>query len=239
MKHMKLSLILPCFNEQGIFTASAKRIYESLKRVHIPFELLFVDDGSSDRTVSLIKKFCKAHRHCRYVVHATNQGRGSAVTTGMYRAKGTIIGYMDIDCEVSPVYISDIMALFEKKHIDGIIGRRMYRTTMSSIVREILSIGYRKIAGMLLGTKGMDTESGYKFFRKNRIMPLLSHIRNTHWFWDTEVIVVGLQHHLHIVEYPVLFLRRKDKQSSVRIIHDTIEYVRNVGEFVMRGKRTE
>lgn len=232
--NIRLSLILPCYNEEPIFAESARTIYETLRKSHVPFEMIFVDDGSSDKTVRLAKRFCKEHPNCRFYVHTVNQGRGAAVTTGMYRAKGTIVGYMDIDCEVAPVYIVDILPLFQTTTVDMVIGRRMYRSALGSFGRELLSVGYRKLVTIILHTRGFDTESGYKFFRRKTVLPLLPFIRNAHWFWDTEIVVTALRHNLRIMEYPVLFMRNTGKQSSVNPVKDTLTYIREIIRFMIR-----
>jgi len=231
MKRPDLTLVLPCYNEEKIFLGSVRRILRVLDSSRLQYEILFVDDGSTDITVHLITDICKKHTECRLIEHPINFGRGKTVADGFKEAKGDIVGYMDIDCEVSPLYIPEIVYLLKNNPVDGIIGKRMYRTSIASIVREVLSVGYRALASYLIGTKGMDTESGYKFFRRKAILPILPLCRDPHWFWDTEIIVHSLRKHLTIVEYPVLFLRRFDKTSSVHIVRDTITYLRNILAF--------
>ena len=87
---------------------------------------------------------------------------------GIHASKGRIVGYMDVDCEVSPVYIPEIVDLLLHDAADVIVGRRVYRTSFSSLIRELLSVGYRRLVSTLLGTRSIDTESGYKFFIKKK-----------------------------------------------------------------------
>jgi len=142
-----------------------------------------------------------------------------------------VVGYIDIDLEVPPVYIPDIVSLIKKNKADIVIGNRVYRTSMGSIVREVLSVGYRNLADWLIGTGGADTESGYKFFNRKKFLPILATIKDQRWFWDTESIVRSRRAGLVVTEVPVLFLRRFDKVSSVHIIRDTIEYIGNIWRF--------
>lgn len=154
---------------------------------------------------------------------------------GIMKARGSIVGFIDIDCEVSPVYIPEFVDMIVERKADVVIGKRIYRSSFSSFVREIISVGYRWIVSHILETQGIDTESGYKFFRKKKILPILSFTSNRHWFWDTEIVIWALKKHLKISEYPVLFLRRADKKSSVRIVHDTIDYLRQIVAFKARS----
>ena len=236
-KQPNVSVILPCFNETAVFDASVKLIVRTLSASRFSFELIFVDDGSSDGTRKLIKQACRTHPHCRYVIHEKNKGRGAAVTTGILHSNAPIVGYMDIDCEVSPLYIPSFVQMIKKREADIVVGKRIYRTTLFSLVREALSVGYRIIARVFLQTGGIDTESGYKFFDKKKFLPVLSSIVNQGWFWDTECVALSQKKGLRVVETPVLFVRRNDKHSSVRIIPDTLEYLKNVWTFYRRIRK--
>ncbi len=225
MKQPDFSLILPCYNEESLFGDSVSQILKALSNSRLLFEIIFVDDNSRDSTAKLIAKTCRIQRNCRAIYHRKNIGRGRAVADGVRVAKGKIAGYIDIDLEVSAVYISEAVALISAKRADIVIGQRIYRTTFVSIIREVLSRGYRSLAARLVDTGGLDTESGYKFFNRTKILPILSKIKHQGWFWDTEIIVIAQRAGLRVVEIPVLFLRRTDKKSSVRILPDTLDYL--------------
>jgi len=230
-----LSLILPCFNEGSIIFDNVRVIKTALDRSGYAYEIIFVDDKSSDTTQTNIRRIVKATPHSHAIFHDSNQGRGGAVMDGIMKARGSIVGFIDIDCEVSPVYIPEFVDMIVERKADVVIGKRIYRSSFSSFVREIISVGYRWIVSHILETQGIDTESGYKFFRKKKILPILSFTSNRHWFWDTEIVIWALKKHLKISEYPVLFLRRADKKSSVRIVHDTIDYLRQIVAFKARS----
>lgn len=225
------SLVLPCYNEQGLFADSMMRIRDALDASKYAYEIIFVDDTSADNTRALIAAYCKTHRTSRALYHKTNTGRGRAVADGMRMARADIVGYMDIDCEVSPVYLPRLIDIVKKKKADVVIGRRYYRSSFRALVREILSRGYQWISDRMIGTGGLDTETGYKVFRKKTILPILDKTTNSGWFWDTEIIVRSRLAGLRITEVPVLFLRRFDKHSSVNIFSDTLEYIRQLIRF--------
>lgn len=229
-RHPTFSLVLPCYNEGAILTDNAHRIHTVLSRLGYPFEMIFVDDASLDRTQARIARVCKKYSHCRALYHIKNTGRGGAVTDGIRIARGSVVGFIDIDCEVSPVYIPEIVDMIIRRRADVVIGKRMYRSTVSSLMREVLSTGYRWIVSGILKTRGLDTESGYKFFRKSKILPVLTHIHDRGWFWDTEIMVYAIRAGLHVTETPVLFLRRSDKKSSVRMVRDTLNYLVKLAE---------
>ncbi len=238
---LDLSLILPCYNEAGLFTSSVARIQSVLEASKLSHEVIFVDDASSDGTQKFIKDTCKTTGIFRYraVFHAVNRGRGRTVSDGIRAAKGKIVGYMDIDCEVDPIYMPKLVSLVLSGEADVVIGKRYYRTSPRAALREILSRGYQWLSDKMIGTGGLDTETGYKFFSRKKILPVLSKARNPGWFWDTEIMVYARRAGLRIKEEPVLFLRRFDKHSSVNIIRDTTDYLVNLWKLRSQlGRRT-
>ncbi len=231
---LDLSLILPCFNESGLFMESVERIVEVLDASRLSYEIIFVDDASRDITPRLIASVCRNNPSMRALYHATNRGRGQTVMDGMREARATVVGYIDIDCEVSPVYIPLLVTMILNKKSDVVIGKRFYRTSPRAVLREVLSRGYQWLSDMLIGTGGMDTETGYKFFHRKKILPVISKTQYAGWFWDTEVMVYARRAGLRITEVPVLFLRRFDKVSSVNIFRDTLDYVVQLLKFRKR-----
>jgi glycosyltransferase involved in cell wall biosynthesis len=233
-KHNDFSLILPCYNEVSVFEESVHTIISILKRSGFSFEIIFVDDQSTDGTIELIKKTTKSYSFCHSVFHIKNQGRGKTVVDGIEISSGDVVGYIDIDCEVSPVYIPECVDVIMQKKADVVVGKRIYRTTFASIFREIFSLGYKYLADTLVGTKHIDTESGYKFFNRKKILPILPLCTHPHWFWDTEIIVWSVKKGLNVKEIPVLFLRRFDKTSSVSIVKDIWDYCVSLWRFKKR-----
>lgn len=226
-RRVALSLVLPCFNESGLFLASVSRITAILDATTISYEIIFVDDCSRDNTRRLIEQVIKADKNGKFraIFHEVNLGRGKTVSDGIRSANGAIVGYIDIDCEVDPVYIPHMVSQIITRRADIVIGKRYYRSTPKAVVREILSRGYQWLSDRLIGTGGLDTETGYKFFSRKKILPILTKATHPGWFWDTEVMVYARRAKLTIIEVPVLFLRRFDKTSSVNIIKDTLDYM--------------
>lgn len=237
MKRIDVSLILPCYNEASLLDESVARILDVLNHSGLSFEIIFVDDKGQDNTAKLIATVVRKHSFCRAIYHTVNIGRGRTVSDGFRVAKGIVVGYIDIDLEVSPIYIPEMVRMILKKHADVVIGKRIYRTSLSFIPREIFSKGYQWLADAMIGTGGMDTETGYKFFNRKKVLPLMSKAKHPHWFWDTEIMVYARRGQLRIVEVPVLFLRRTDKKSSVRIFRDITDYLINLWAFRQRLNR--
>lgn len=230
---LDLSVILPCYNEHPVFESSAREIVKTLDHTTFAYEIIFVDDCSKDDTRALIDAFIAAHpsHNLSRIFHEQNKGRGGAVTDGIRAARGAVAGYIDIDLEVGAQYIPTL-TLAVQDGADIALGQRNYLFQPRSLDRWILSKGYHRIAQWMIGLDPFwDTESGYKFFSRARILPVLDEIDDQRWFWDTEVMVRAALHDFKIVEVPVLFLRNYGKTSSVNAMQDTFDYMRRLWKF--------
>lgn len=227
-----VSLVLACYQEAEHFTSSVERIIAVLDGSDFNWEIVFVDDASRDGTPDLIRSFIKKHprKSLSASFHSTNQGRGKTVTDGIMKAQGRVVGFIDIDLEVPPDYIPRFIKTIEDgAHVAA--GWRIYDFTLKSVPRWFASKGYNIIRDKTLGTSLVDTEAGYKFFKRSKILPILRACRSPGWFWDTEVMVRSEQAGLKIVQIPVVFIRRFDKTSTVRLLPDTLVYLKELWKF--------
>lgn len=231
MKHVDISLIIACYNEEQLLSKSVKRITSVLDDSVFSYELIFVDDKSRDGTREIIASLVKKNRNFRAVYHDVNQGRGKTVRDGIALARGNVVGFIDVDLEVSPVYIPSFVRMIAGGEADVVTGLRVYREGFMSLHRSILSRGYSWLVRSVLGIPLQDTETGYKFFNRKKILPILKKTKNNGWFWDTEIMTYAHYLGLSVGEVPVLFVRRFDKTSSVRLVYDTLEYVKNLVGF--------
>ncbi|MFH1391982.1 MAG: glycosyltransferase [Candidatus Diapherotrites archaeon] len=227
---IELSLILACYNESGIFNDSMKKIEEFFKNWKYSYELIFVDDKSTDNTAELIKKFAKGKKNVKTFFHEKNQGRGKTVSDGIKKANGKIVGFVDVDLEVP---IEQTLSLIEaiKNGSDIAIGKRIYVTKPKYIHRHILSKAYSLLSKVMLAHPFFDTEAGCKFFNRKKILPFLSQTKENHWFWDTEIVLRPYFAGLKIIEVPVLFIKNENAASTVKIFADTINYLKNLWKY--------
>lgn len=233
MKELDLTLVLACYNEELIIENSVPQIIEVLDGSPWSYEIIFVDDCSHDRTRELIDQIVAQHPHhdLRRIFHERNVGRGGTVMEGMRAGRGEIVGFIDIDLEVHPRYIPSCVRAIQKRGADVATALRTYKFYWRSVDRYLMSRGYIQLVQWLLNVPLQDTETGFKFFRKKRILPVFDEIEDLHWFWDTEVMVRSYLHGLNIEEISVLFVRRFDKQSTVSPIMDTLDYFKKLWRF--------
>lgn len=229
---LKVSVVLACYNEESVLTASFEEIRDTLESLGRPYEVLFVDDVSRDRTREIISSIIEAHPaiDARVLLHDVNKGRGATVTDGFRAARGDIVGYLDVDLEVHSRYVPSLVRAIERG-ADVATIRRIYALQLRSLDRYVMSRGYSFLVRRMLGVPLLDTETGYKFFRKDRLLPILDQVRDPGWFWDTEFMVRAARAGLQIVEIPGAYVRRYDKLSTVQGISDSLDYFRKLLAF--------
>lgn len=235
MNKYDLSLIVPCYNEGNTLIHSLDKIIGMLKDTPYSWEMICIDDKSQDETAKIIEEFSKGRKNVRAYFHKKNVGRGGTVAEGMRKSQGKIVGFIDVDLEVSPIYIPEFMRAINKG-FDVAIGKRIYKENFLSFPRYIASRIYVSLVKRLLGLNFEDTEAGYKFFQREKILPGLKKVKDKSWFFDTEIVARSYWQGLKIVSIPVLFLRRKDKESTVRLIPDTVKYIKSLWNFKRETK---
>jgi glycosyltransferase involved in cell wall biosynthesis len=220
-----VSVVLACYNEEETLRDSFAEIRDTLLEMQRPFEVLFVDDVSRDRTREIIRELVSAHPtlDLKVILHETNQGRGATVTDGFRAARGAVAGYLDVDLEVHSRYIPSLVRAIDRG-ADVAVLRRIYAFQLKSLDRYVMSRGYSFLVRKVLHVKLSDTETGYKFFRREALLPVIDAIEDPRWFWDTEFMVRAALRGLRIVEIPGAYIRRADKRSTVRGLRDSIEY---------------
>jgi len=232
MPNLDVSLVLPCFNEAETFSDSVKKIINVLDNSGFSWEIIFVDDASRDSTKKLIQNILRKYpkKRIQAIYHQKNLGRGQTVMDGINQAQGRIVGFIDIDLEVSQEYLPSFFKALEKGY-DSAIAWRIYDFTIAGFFRWFSSKGYTLIRKIILGLPYKDTEAGYKFFNRSKILAVIKKCHNKGWFWDTEIMAGIYKAHLKTIEIPVVFIRRQDKTSTVRLIPDSFKYLKDLINF--------
>ena len=227
-----MSVVVACYNEEETLTASFLEIRDVLDSMGCPYEIIFVDDVSRDRTREILRSIVEQNPglSIRVILHDVNKGRGATVTDGFLAARGEIAGFLDVDLEVHPRYIPSLVRAIERG-ADIATVRRIYAFQGRSLDRFFMSRGYSWLVRRLLGVSLRDTETGYKFFRRERVLALLDEIEDPGWFWDTEFMVRAVRQGLRIEEVPGAYIRRFDKTSTVRGLQDSLRYFRKLWRF--------
>src|SRR3989344_4030446 len=238
MDKYDVSLVLACYNEAEIFADSVARIIDTLDQTDYTFEIIFVDDVSTDNTRELINKALKKYpRHNLSAIHhQVNQGRGQTVIDGFLKSQGKYVGFIDIDLETGEWYLPKFLSELDNG-ADLVNALRIYDFQLWALPRRLASKGYTWLRKLLLGLPYEDTEGGYKFFKREKLLKLLPKVTHKDWFFDTEIMTLTYRNKLKVLEIPVAFVRNLKKTSTVRLLPDAFNYLKNLIVYSIKFKR--
>jgi dolichyl-phosphate beta-glucosyltransferase len=226
-----LSIVLPCYNEGPTLRESLDRIVGVCRAMEADAELILIDDHSTDDTPREVARFAaEAPLPVTTIFHEANRGRGATVREGLAVAEGRVVGFLDVDLEVGPEYIPAFRDAIVAG-ADVATGRRYLRVGLRDVHRYVASRAYVGLVRWRLRLPFADTEAGYKFFSADAAQALAASTWEDGWFWDTEVLAVAWAKGLRVVEIPCRYVRRRDKASTVRLLPDTLEYLRAMRRF--------
>lgn len=202
----ELSIVIPSFNEKLRLPATLERIAEYLATTGMRTEVLVVDDGSRDQTAAVAESFRPKLPGLRVLSNGSNRGKGYSVRHGMLEACGDIVLFTDADLS-APIEESDKLIAALKQGYDVAIGSRaMDRsliTTHESPFRELAGIIFNKIVRVVLRLPFVDTQCGFKAFRRERCRMIFEQQRIEGFGFDPELLYLARHHGLKAIEIPV------------------------------------
>ena len=180
------SVVVPVFNEEDILLQSAAQIYDICKRKGLDFELIFVENGSEDKTLSLLKTFVSKKEECRLVILEL-ANYGNALKHGFLNAENQIVISFDIDY-FSEDFLEDALKL-NKKYAAITASKRLVKSDDGRrFIRRLATFIFVTILKLLFKTKLSDTH-GMKAVRKASIINQIDNVVSTQDLFDTELLI--------------------------------------------------
>jgi glycosyltransferase involved in cell wall biosynthesis len=191
-----ISAVVPVYNEEESLKAFYKELIETLVKLKMPYEIVFVDDGSRDKTLNILKEIANKDRKVRIFSFRKNQGKAEALTFGFQKAMGDYIVTLDADLQDKPREISKLLKKAKEGNWDVVCGWRKNRK--DKLGKVLSSKLFNFIASVFWGLKLHDYNGGLKLYSKeaakslnlyggmHRFIPLLAHDQG---FSVTEVAV--------------------------------------------------
>jgi glycosyltransferase involved in cell wall biosynthesis len=206
-----LSLILPAFNEEAGIAEAVREADEALARLAQAYEVLVVDDGSTDGTAAAVIEAARGRPHVRLLGHPRNRGYGAALRSGFEAARFDRIAFTDADCQF---HLDDLAVLVPlTEHYPLAVGYRVNR--QDPWRRRFISWGYNLLVRRLLGTRVRDCDCALKVFRREALANLLPESRG--FFVNTEMLTRARQLGYPVAEAPVGHRPRRHGRSTVRL----------------------
>lgn len=199
-----LSVVVPSYRQERTIVADIKNIQKALEELDYKYEIIIVIDGMVDDTYKKLQKIKSSK--IKIIAYEINQGKGHAVRSGMLKAKGDVIGFMDAGMDIHPAGFKMLLNHMEWYNADVIVGSKLHPVSKVNypFYRKILSWGYRQVTKALFGFKVRDTQVGIKFFKRKVVKDVLPRVLVKKYAFDIEVLAVAyLLGYKKIYEAPI------------------------------------
>lgn len=225
--HPLLSLIIPAYNEGERLPTTLPPVFEFLEAQGYPFEIIIVNNNSSDNTREIALAFAESRPYLR-VIDEVTQGKGAAVRSGMLAAKGEYLFMADADFSMPVEEIAKFMPPHSHEY-DVAIGSReapgavrynepQYRHFMGRVFNFYVKV---------LAIPGFeDTQCGFKCFKREVALDILPNQTINGWAFDVELLFIALRRGYRIIEIPINWYYGEN--SRVSPVRDTINMIREV-----------
>ena len=227
-----LDIAVPVYNEERDIEPCLRRLHSYLStRFPFTFRITVADNASTDDTLTRAQKVAAELEHVR-VVHSDRKGRGRALAHVWSSSDAYVLAYTDVDMSTDLDALLPMVAALVSGHSAIAIGSRLARTStvVRGTKREVISRCYNLILRLVLGTRFRDAQCGFKAIRADVARALLRHVRDTAWFFDTELLVLAERADLRVLEIPVDWV--DDPDSRVQLVRTALDDLRGVARLL-------
>jgi dolichyl-phosphate beta-glucosyltransferase len=222
-----LSIILPSYNNAASLANQLPLLISYLRKKRISYEIIIVDDGSTDQTVQKIESDLRRIKGLTLIQLKTNQGKGAAVKKGMRKARGQFCIFTDCDIPFTFDAFDRFIYYLKIKEFDVVVGDRTLAGSsyfkQIPIIRKIGSDVFSFLAGRFVAGGYFDTQCGMKGFRASVARDIFSVTRIKRFAFDVEILYIALKRNYDIKRLPVTL--RNNETSSVHVIRDGIRMI--------------
>jgi dolichyl-phosphate beta-glucosyltransferase len=206
---MKLSVVIPAFNEVTRILPTLERVCAYLQQHYPDYEVLVVDDGSTDGTAAAIAQHFGARPRLRVLSYGGNRGKGYAVRHGAMQAGGDVVLMSDADLSTPIEEIEKMLPLLSQGY-DMVVGSRALAQSEIRKRQPFYREGGGKFFNLLVRLIVLpdihDTQCGFKLFRREPLLPVLRHQRIDGFAFDVEMIALARARDLKVAEIPVVWI---------------------------------
>jgi dolichyl-phosphate beta-glucosyltransferase len=228
----ELSIIIPAYNEELRLPATLKQIAAYIRSAKREVEVIVIDDGSKDKTIAAGESFRNEISNLRVISNGRNRGKGYSVRHGMQEACGRIVLFTDADLSAPIEEVEKLLPSMQNH--DVAIGSRAVDRSLISVheshFREFAGIIFNKIVRLILRLPFVDTQCGFKAFRREECRIIFEQQTIERFGFDPELLYLARHHGLRSVEIPVRWAH--SPATKVNMLRDSIQMFLDV--FIIR-----
>jgi len=218
-KTKKLSVLMPYLNEQDIIVKNTREVVSILKELGINYEIVLIDDGSTDNSFELLKKEFGKDKKIKLIRNHQNFGKGWVIKTGFEYSSGDYILFLDSDLELSPYHIPNFFRVMMEQGADAVIGSKLHDDSVLDYpkARRFFSNSYYLMVKILFGLPIMDSQTGIKLFTREALEVSLPRLLVKRWAFDIELLLILHKHKMKIAAAPIELKFSRGAFGKIRV----------------------
>ncbi|MEE2038666.1 glycosyltransferase family 2 protein [Nocardiopsis sp. CT-R113] len=229
---VRVTIVLPCYNEEDHVVDEVKRICAAMDGSGYGYELLAVDDASTDDTLERLRDVQTLYPHMRVIAFGHNGGSGTVRRIGSQRARGEFVVWTDADMSYPNERIPELVAMLDADpELDQVVGARTQEMGSHKALRVPAKWVIRKIAERLTNTRIPDLNSGLRVFRRDVARPYLRLLPPG--FSCVTTITLAFLSNQHPVRYVPIEYAKRAGRSKFHFVSDAYRYILQVLRMVM------
>ncbi len=163
-----LSLVVPCYNEQEALPYFYKELKKVIKELPYQYEIVFVNDGSKDDTLSVLREMAREDVHVKYISFSRNFGKEAAMYAGFCNIKGRFAAVMDADMQDPPQLLPEMIDILEKDNYDSVATRRVTRQG-EPVIRSFFARAFYKIINKISDIDIVDGARDFRLMKRKMV----------------------------------------------------------------------
>ena len=221
---MTYSFIIPAYNESERLTSSLPKVLDYVHQQRLTAEVVVVNDGSSDDTGAVVRRFAATNPEIRLLENPGNRGKGYSVRNGMLHARGDVRLFTDADLS-SPIDEAGKLFAAIEQGADIAIGSRWLQAELQTERqpwhRQLYGRMFNLSLRIVLGVRYRDTQCGFKAFTRAAAQTVFPRQRIERWGFDPELLFLADKLKLRTVEVPVAWAH--DHRSKINPVRDGLK----------------
>jgi dolichol-phosphate mannosyltransferase len=219
---LSLSVIIPVFNQQKKITHSIKAIKQAVELWFSNYELIIVNDGSTDNTLTFLKGISLTDERIHILSYTPNRGKGYAVRQGVLHSHGDVVMFLDGDLDIAPDSIKDYVESLNTADLVIASKRHPQSSVMIPRSRALLSRAFNLLIRLATGIPQKDTQAGFKVGKGEIMRKIFRNASINRYAFDVELFTIASILHLKVHEMPVVMKidRRFNTKEILRMLVD-------------------
>jgi dolichyl-phosphate beta-glucosyltransferase len=237
-----MSVIIAAYNEEKRLPGTLCKIADYLNQQGIQFEIIIVDDGSTDQTSGVSRKFASLFPNISIIGYEINKGKGYALRTGVLASRGDFVLLTDADLSTPIEELSRLLPFLKENACELAIGTRALE--LSRIIRkqpwwrQCMGRIFNRIVRYLVLDGFSDTQCGFKLFTGEVARRLFGEARINRFAFDVEILALALKRRYRVLEMPITWIN--SPASKVRPVLDSLRMLRDLARIriaIREGQR--